>query len=161
MTIKKALMCLSIVAIVMFCTLNVVTASTGNYSTAIHNSARHTNDHMPMARGSTPNGILNRNYVTEGILASSASNGIVYVGSFDNNVYALDVVTGAKVWNYTTGGHVWSKPSVANGIVYVGSNDNNVYALDARTGVNVWNYTTGESCVLLPHRRQRDRLRWE
>ena len=82
MDMKKGLICLSIVAILMFCMPNGATASTGNYSTTFHNNARHTGDHIPMARGSTSNGILNWNYVTEGILTSPATpNGIVYVGS--------------------------------------------------------------------------------
>jgi hypothetical protein len=87
MNIKKALICLSIVAIVVFCTLNVTTASTSNCSTTIQNNARHTGDHIPMARGSTSNGTLNWNYATEGILHSSPAtpNGIVYVGSWDHN----------------------------------------------------------------------------
>ena len=70
-------------------------------------------------------------------------NGVVYVGSDDNNVYALNATTGAKLWNYTTGGAVDSSPAVANGIVYVGSDDHNVYALNATTGAKLWNYTTG------------------
>jgi outer membrane protein assembly factor BamB len=55
-------------------------------------------------------------------------NGVVYIGSSDDNVYALDARTGAKLWNYTTGRAVRSSPAVANGVVYIGSWDNNVYA---------------------------------
>jgi PGF-CTERM protein len=52
------------------------------------------------------------------------------VGSMDNNTYALNATTGAKLWSYTTGGEV-SSPAVANGVVYVGSwtPDTNVYAI--------------------------------
>jgi len=63
------------------------------------------------------------------VLSSPAvANGVVYVGSFDNNVYALNAKTGAKLWSYTTGSYVWSSPVVVNGTVYVGSYDGNVYA---------------------------------
>jgi parallel beta-helix repeat protein len=48
-----------------------------------------------------------------------------------------------EIWNYTTGGQVWSSPAVADGKVYVGSHDNKTYCLDASTGVHIWNYTTG------------------
>jgi outer membrane protein assembly factor BamB len=79
-----------------------------------------------------------------GVISSPAVvSGVVYVGSFDNNVYALDARTGAKLWSYTTGAGVYSSPAVADGVVYVGSFDNNVYALDARTGAKLWSYTTG------------------
>ena len=73
----------------------------------------------------------------------AVANGVVYVGSFDDNVYALDAKTGAKLWSYTTGNWVNSSPAVANGVVYVGSLDNNVYALDAKTGAKLWSYATG------------------
>jgi len=59
---------------------------------------------------------------------------VVYVGSDDNNVYALSAKTGAKLWSYTTGGYVDSSPAVANGMVYVGSDDDNVYAFGLPDG---------------------------
>ena len=53
---------------------------------------------------------------------------MVYVGSYDNNVYALNASTGALLWKYTTGSPAETSPTVANGMVYVNSFDNNVYA---------------------------------
>ena len=70
-------------------------------------------------------------------------NGVVYVGSGDGNVYALNAASGVQLWNYTTGGEVDSSPAVVNGVVYVGSGDGNVYALNATNGAKLWNYTTG------------------
>ena len=58
----------------------------------------------------------------------AVANGVVYVGSIDDNVYALNAATGAKLWGYTTGSYVDSSPAVANGVVYVGSYDHNLYA---------------------------------
>ena len=51
------------------------------------------------------------------------ANGVVYVGSGDRNVYALNASTGAKLWSYSTAELVDSSPAVANGVVYVGSYD--------------------------------------
>src|SRR4029079_6597885 len=84
-------------------------------------------------------------YTTGDIVAPSPAvvNGMVYVGSDDNNVYALDASTGALVWTYSTGGDVESSPAVANGVVYVGSFDHKIYALDAATGALIWSFTTG------------------
>ena len=62
-----------------------------------------------------------------GILSCRRGNGIVYVGSDDGNVYALNAGTGAKVWNYTTCAAVLSSPTVANRTVYVGGDDGNVF----------------------------------
>ena len=47
--------------------------------------------------------------------------GVVYVGSDDGNVYALNAANGAKLWNYTTGSEVYSSPAVVDGVVYIGS----------------------------------------
>ena len=63
----------------------------------------------------------------------TVADGVVYVGSCDNNVYALDAATGNKIWSYTTGSPVESFPSVANGVLYIGSDDNNVYAFGSIT----------------------------
>lgn len=64
----------------------------------------------------------------------AVSNGIVYVGSFDHNLYAIDAESGKSVWNYTTG-KIYSSPAVSDGIVYIGSNDHKIYAIgESQTG---------------------------
>ncbi len=78
------------------------------------------------------------------------ANGVVYVGSGNGNIYALNALTGEYLWNYLTGGDVESSPAVADGVVYVGSNDGNIYALDATTGVLIWSYATGSSAFSSP-----------
>jgi outer membrane protein assembly factor BamB len=86
-------------------------------------------------------------YATGGPVASSpaVADGIVFAGSFDNRVYALDELTGAQIWNYTTKGAVGSSPAVVDGVVFVGSEDSNVYALNEVTGEKIWSYQTGNS----------------
>ena len=76
--------------------------------------------------------------------------GVVYIGSEDGNVYALNAANGAELWNYTTGGTVDSSPAVVGGVVYIGSDDGNVYALNAANGAKLWNYTTGGSVYSSP-----------
>ena len=61
----------------------------------------------------------------------AVAGGVVYVGSSDNHVYALDASTGELLWRYETGDDVSSSPVVADGVVYVRSNDNYVYAIGA------------------------------
>ena len=58
----------------------------------------------------------------------AVANGVVYVNSYDNSVYALNAKTGGLLWKYTTGLGSESSPAVANGVVYIGSGDFNVYA---------------------------------
>ena len=46
------------------------------------------------------------------------------------SVFALDGKTGAKKWEFKTGGKVDSSPAIgADGTVYVGSADGKVYAI--------------------------------
>jgi outer membrane protein assembly factor BamB len=71
------------------------------------------------------------------------ANGIVYVGSGDGGVYAINATTGQIVWKTVTGGAVNSSPEVANGVVYVGSSDGGMYAINATTGQIVWKLATG------------------
>ncbi len=71
------------------------------------------------------------------------AQGRVFVGSSDQNVYALDLSTGQKLWSYKTGDRVEAAPCVLEGRVFVGSSDNFLYALDAQTGELKWKYETG------------------
>jgi outer membrane protein assembly factor BamB len=89
---------------------------------------------------------------TTGNMVSSPAvvNGVVYVGSDDFNVYALNASTGSKLWQFATGGAVESSPAVANGIVYVGSDDNYVHALNASTGAKLWQFATPGPVISSP-----------
>jgi outer membrane protein assembly factor BamB len=115
-------------------------------------NAAHTGDYSPVAGSVPSNGQLLWNYTTGGSVESSpaVANGVVYVGSWDGNLYALNATTGANVWNYTTGGSVQSSPAVANGVVYVQSDDGNIYALNATSGANVWSYNIGGNVYFSP-----------
>lgn len=81
---------------------------------------------------------------TEGRIFSSPAvyNGVAYVGSEDQNLYAIDIETGALKWKFKTGGAVHSSPAYFNGLVYFGSFDGYYYALDAATGKEKWRFKT-------------------
>ncbi|MGB7843505.1 MAG: PQQ-binding-like beta-propeller repeat protein [Salinimicrobium sp.] len=68
----------------------------------------------------------------------------VYFGSSDSNIYALDIDTGEKKWNYKTGGSVHSSPAISGNSLVVGSWDSNVYCLDVTTGKEKWTLSTGK-----------------
>lgn len=80
----------------------------------------------------------------------SVAGGVVYFGSENGNMYALDASTGELKWKYTTPwnaqwserGFLNSAPAVAGGLVYVGSLNGNVYAFDALSGAVKWSYLT-------------------
>ena len=68
--------------------------------------------------------------------------GILFVGSMDWNIYALDARSGWAVWRFRSGGPIVSSPTLADGVLFIGSADKNVYALDARSGRVKWKYET-------------------
>lgn len=68
--------------------------------------------------------------------------GILYIGAYDHNLYALDAETGKFHWKYATEGGIASSPVVAEGRVFFGSTDGSLYALNAETGRLVWTYPT-------------------
>lgn len=68
-------------------------------------------------------------------------NGVVYIGSDDGTLWALEAGTGQEAWSATTGGTIHSSPAVSAGVVYVGSSDGKMYAFDAQDGSTVWTKT--------------------
>jgi len=79
---------------------------------------------------------------TQGEVNSSPAivNGVIYVGSNDGNLYAVDQQTGTQKWKFTTGARVTSSPAVVEGLVYFGSFDGNFYCVDAVTGKLRWRF---------------------
>jgi len=73
----------------------------------------------------------------------TVAKGVIYVGSGDGFVYALDAAAGTLRWKFKTGNVVHASPTVADGVVYVGSWDSFFYALDAETGRERWRFKTG------------------
>jgi outer membrane protein assembly factor BamB len=79
---------------------------------------------------------------THGEVVSSPAivAGVVYFGSNDGNLYAVDQQTGALKWTFTTRSRVPSSPAVADGLVYFGSYDGNFYAVDTSNGKLRWKF---------------------
>jgi outer membrane protein assembly factor BamB len=71
-------------------------------------------------------------------------NGVVYFGSGDGSVYAIEARRGVLLWKFATGGVVHASPAVVDGTVYVGSWDGRLYALDAVTGERKWAFEAGQ-----------------
>jgi len=68
--------------------------------------------------------------------------GSLYVGAYDNNLYALQSLSGEFIWKYATDGGVVSKPVVYEGNVYFGSEDKRLHVVSVRSGKVVWTYFT-------------------
>lgn len=84
------------------------------------------------------------------VSSPTTAEGMVFFGSRDKKIYAVDAATGALKWSYVTGGWVDASPAVADGVVYVVSRDGFLYALDIFTGSLKWKYATGGTDIASP-----------
>jgi len=82
-----------------------------------------------------------------GGIATSAtiSDGVVYIGSMDGRLYAVDAQSGQERWEFEAGDLILSKPAVADGVVYFGAGgldltDLHLYALDVQSGQERWTF---------------------
>jgi outer membrane protein assembly factor BamB len=97
---------------------------------------------------SANNGLLKWTFSTGDIIFSSptiGSDGTIYVGSSDNNLYAINP-DGTEKWNFTTGDIILrSSPAIGfDGTIYVGSYDDNLYSINP-DGTEKWNFTTNNN----------------
>ena len=109
-------------------------------------------------------------FATGGPIDSSPAvdRGLVFFGSADGAVYALDAARGTLRWRFATRGErrfaargihgmeprdqlmadpfdvFASSPAVALGTVFIGSGAGRIYALDERTGTQRWALRTGD-----------------
>lgn len=72
----------------------------------------------------------------------AVADGLVYVPSYDHNVYALNADNGKFVWKYAAEAGVGSTPWVSEAMVVFSSTDKVVYALNAKTGKLLWTLPT-------------------
>jgi outer membrane protein assembly factor BamB len=79
-------------------------------------------------------------FKTQGAIWGSAAvrDGVVYIGSNDHSLYAVDAGTGAQKWKFATQGEVRARPAFAGDSVIFSSDDGSLYALDAKTGGQRW-----------------------
>jgi outer membrane protein assembly factor BamB len=77
------------------------------------------------------------------ITSPVVSDGTVFFGSEDANLYALYAVNGSEKWHFSTGGMIRSAPAVSGGLILFGSGDRKIYALYAANGTMKWSHATG------------------
>ncbi len=75
----------------------------------------------------------------------TAWNGIVFAGTANRLLFALDHASGALLWTFTADGEILSSPVVSDGILYLLADNsslsdfsNLLYALDAASGALLW-----------------------
>lgn len=87
-------------------------------------------------------------FETEEEVRSSAAlaNNTLYIGSYDFNLYALDIQNGQMKWKFATEAGIMTTPACVGDLIIVGSEDNQVYAISGKSGKQEWTYRTW-NCV--------------
>ena len=88
---------------------------------------------------------------TAGAVSSTPviADGVTYVGSYDGNLYAIDLVTGVSIWTYATGAAILEpnlqidlgitgSAAIVDGVVCVGDAAAVIHAIDATSGEALW-----------------------
>ncbi len=70
------------------------------------------------------------------------ADGCVFAGSTNGMLYALDLASGTKKWEYKTESGFSAAPAVREGCVYVGDIDGRFHCLDAESGQERWHFDT-------------------
>jgi outer membrane protein assembly factor BamB len=74
--------------------------------------------------------------------AVAVANGVVFVPSLDDHLYAVDLASGKKKWKYKAGPFK-AAPAVRDGVVYAGDLDGMFHAIGAARGEKRWKFETG------------------
>lgn len=147
-----------IVLLVMLCSCIVTTVQINSASTqTVDASASDSSDDWPMylhdaAHTGTSDNVApiahdllwtfdtHKEPNSQSLVGSSPAivNGVVYIGSDDGELFALNAYTGDLIWNRTLGYLSTSSPAVVDGVVYVSVWEGTNYALNASNGEVIW-----------------------
>ncbi len=78
------------------------------------------------------------------------ANGVVYIGSYDNKLYALDAASGRLIWEYATEGVLIANPVIDGDTVYIASFDKKIYAINITEGELRWSFAGGHGFWATP-----------
>jgi outer membrane protein assembly factor BamB len=103
----------------------------------------------PLQTGAVPTELPDKletrwEFVTKEMIEGAAAvhQGVAYIGSADEFLYAIDLANGKEKWKYKAG-PIKAAPSYQNGRVYVGEGGGLFHCVDAAKGTKVWTVETG------------------
>ena len=76
---------------------------------------------------------------------TAVSDGLVFAGSRDSNLYAINIADGTEEWSFSADDSILSGIAVSDGLVFAGSDDNNLYAINVNDGTEEWSFPTGSN----------------
>ena len=71
---------------------------------------------------------------------TNSAKGIVFVSSYDNNLYAVTADRGEFLWKFPTKGSIGASPCIYEDAVLIGSSDGRFYSLQLRSGRENWRF---------------------
>lgn len=83
----------------------------------------------------------------------AVSGGSVFVGAYDNNLYALSSRDGSLRWKFPASDGIAASPFVYKDTVFIGSADANLYNIHVHTGRLNWRHTAGGPIYSSPRAR--------
>jgi eukaryotic-like serine/threonine-protein kinase len=70
------------------------------------------------------------------------TDGIVYVGSLDSALYAVEMSSGKLKWRFKTGGEIRSTVCLSGEQLFLYSGDGTLYSIDRSSGKGLWTFKT-------------------
>jgi outer membrane protein assembly factor BamB len=67
-------------------------------------------------------------------------NNVIYLGSLDHNLYAINALTGTLKWHFAANGSIFEPPMISQGKAYIGSYDGYIYVIEIQTGIELQRY---------------------
>lgn len=83
-------------------------------------------------------------------LRPEVADGVLYAGSHDGEVIAVNAESGKRLWRVNTKLPLSAGPGVGEGFVIFGSSDGDVVALDAATGAERWRHSVSSEVLARP-----------
>jgi len=87
-------------------------------------------------------------FLSSPVVNENTGTPVVYFGSSDGNLYAVNVKNGIEMWKFKTNGNFHSSPVLKNDILYIGNWDTYFYAINSKTGKELWKFKTGEQVAM-------------
>ncbi len=78
------------------------------------------------------------------------TEGALYIGAYDNNLYALNTRDGSFRWKYPASDGIGTSPFVYKQEIFFGSVDKNLYAINRQNGRLRWSFPTKGSIFSSP-----------
>ena len=82
--------------------------------------------------------------------APGVSDDMLFIGSNDKHLHAINQETGEVAWKFKTGARIESAPIVFDDGLIFGSGDGRLYALNLDSGEEIWRLDLGEGFIASP-----------